>query len=161
MFAGSFAPRGYAFCNGQLLPINQYDALYSLIGTAFGGDGQSTFALPNLQGRIPIHQGQGAGLSARSVGETGGLENVTLTTRQIPVHTHSAQAQTGPGDQTNPAINFWAASRLNQFSKNSANKTMNPIAMTAAGGGQSHENLMPFQAINFCISLFGQIPSQV
>ncbi len=160
MFAGTFAPAGWAFCDGQLLSISQNDVLFSLIGTTYGGDGINTFALPDLRGRIPLHMGQGTGLSNRILGEQGGVEQVTLTTQQIPAHAHVPQAQSGTGNQSSPQNNVWAASSLNQFTSLAANVTMNVSDVLPDGGSQPHDNLMPYLCVNFIISLSGVYPSQ-
>jgi microcystin-dependent protein len=160
MFGGNFAPIGYAFCNGQLLAIAQNDALFALIGTTYGGDGQTTFALPDLRGRIPLHQGQGAGLSNRVIGEMGGSETVTLTTSQLPSHTHAAIGQSASGNQSSPAGGVWAASSLNEYSNAAANTSMNANAVGANSGGQPHDNVMPFLCVNFIIALVGIFPSR-
>lgn len=160
MFGGNFAPVGFAFCDGQLLPIDQYDALFSLIGTTYGGDGQTTFALPDLRGRIPVHTGQGAGLPNYVLGQLGGSETVTLTAQQLPVHTHAAQAQSGAGNQPGPAGGLWAASGQNQFSASAPSVGMSPAAVGPAGGSQPHDNMMPFQVASFIIALEGIFPSQ-
>lgn len=155
MFAGSFAPVGWAFCNGQLLPIAGNEALFQLIGTTYGGDGQANFALPNLQSRIPIHVGQG-----HVLGETGGTETVTLTTNQIPAHSHVPQGNSGSGNQSSPANGVWAASSLNEYTASAADTNMNAAAILPDGGSQPHENLMPYLAISFIIALVGVFPSQ-
>jgi microcystin-dependent protein len=155
MFGGNFAPAGWAFCNGALLPISENDVLFNLIGTTYGGDGQSTFALPNLQSRIPIHVGPGFVL-----GQMSGQETVTLTTNQIPVHGHVPQANSGPGNQASPANGVWAQSTLGQYSSAVPSVNMDPSTMSVAGGSQRHDNMMPFLAVNFIISLFGIFPSQ-
>ena len=155
MFGGNFAPAGWAFCNGQLLPIAENETLFNLIGTTYGGDGQSTFALPDLRGRIPVHVGPGLILA-----QSGGTETVTLTVQQIPSHTHLAAAQPGNGTQASPGGGVWAQSNLNQYSANNANASMNPAALAATGGSQPHDNMMPFLAVSFIISLFGIFPSQ-
>jgi len=160
MFGGNFAPRGWAFCSGQLLPISQYDTLFALIGTTYGGDGVNTFALPDLRGRLPLHQGTGAGLSNRVIGESAGVENVTLTTNQIPSHPHTAQGQSATGNQPSPAGNVWAASSLNQYSSSAANVTMNAASIGNSGGSQPHNNIMPFLCVNFIIALEGIFPSR-
>ncbi len=161
MFGGNFAPAGWATCDGQLLSIAQNDVLFTLIGTTYGGDGITTFALPDLRGRLPMHMGTGQGLSSRTIGENGGVESVTLTTSQIPAHPHAALAQSATGNQPSPAGNIWAASSLNQFSSSAANVTMNPLSVGADGGNQPHNNLMPYLCVNFIISLFGIFPSPV
>ncbi|GAO36074.1 tail collar protein [Sulfuricella sp. T08] len=160
MFGGNFAPNGWAFCDGQLLPISGNETLFTLIGTTYGGDGQSTFALPDLRGRIPIHQGQGPALSPRTIGEKGGSEAVTLTTAQLPTHTHrlaSGNAAT-LGDPTGAAVANTGATTM--YGAGAGNIAMAPEASVNAGGSQAHNNLMPYQCVNFIISLFGIFPSQ-
>lgn len=153
MFAGNFAPVGWAFCNGQLLPISENETLFQLIGTTYGGDGQSTFALPDLSGRLPLHQGGGYVLA-----ETGGQETVTLTVNQMPAHSHAAQASGAAGTQTGPGGGLWAASGLNQFAAGTGTNNMaNGLGNT--GGSQPHDNLMPYLVVSFIISLFGIFPS--
>lgn len=155
MFAGNFAPAGWAFCDGQLLAISQDDALFALIGTTYGGDGQTTFALPDLRGRVPMHQG-----NAHVVGEMGGTETVTLTANQIPAHTHLPSAAAA-GNSPAPGGKVWAKSAAIQFAPAaSANTTMSAQTIAAEGLGQPHDNMMPFQAISFIISLFGIFPSR-
>ncbi len=122
--------------------------------------GRTTFALPDLRGRIPIHMGQGGGLSNRVLGESGGVESVTLTVNQIPSHTHSAMGQSGNGNQSSPAGGVWAASSLNQYSSAGANSNMNVNAIGSAGGSQPHDNMMPYLCVNFIISLYGIFPTQ-
>ena len=162
MFGGNFAPAGWAFCNGQLLPISENETLFNLIGTTYGGDGQATFALPDLQSRIPVHQGTGSGLSTYVIGETGGVETVTLTTQQIPAHTHPVQAY---GDQAGSAVNP-AGKLLAQsfnvvpFINDAPTGSFNVAAVEATGGNQPHTNIQPILCINFIISLFGIFPSQ-
>jgi len=157
MFGGNFAPVGWAFCNGALVPISENDALFNLIGTTYGGDGQNTFALPNLQSRVPIHVGPGFAL-----GQSGGVESVTLTTTQIPAHSHVPQASSGTGTQSAPTGGVWAESSLNEYGLGSANPTvaMSPAALSSSGGSQPHDNMLPFLVVNFIISLFGVFPSQ-
>jgi len=155
----NFAPSGWMLCNGQTLPISEYETLFQLIGTTYGGDGQTTFNLPNLQCRIPFHQGSGAG-NALVIGQLSGTETVTLTTPQIPAHTHSLGASSAGGTQAGPGGGVWAASTLEQFSTEPPSHSMNPSAIAATGGGQPHDNLPPFLVINFIISLFGIFPSQ-
>jgi microcystin-dependent protein len=155
LFGGTYAPMGWAMCNGQVLSIAQNDALFALIGTTYGGDGQTTFALPDLRGRIPLHQGNG-----EAVGQAGGTESVTLTIDQAPVHSHVPAAQAGPGVASSPDNGLWAASSLNQFTANAPNVTMNPAAVGGAGGGQPHANLMPFQVLTYIIALEGIFPSR-
>jgi len=155
MFGGNFAPVGWAFCSGQILPISENETLFNLIGTTYGGDGQSTFALPNLQSRLPIHVGTGFAL-----GQTGGSETVTLTVSQIPAHTHVPQANSGQGTASNPSGNVWAESPLNNYSATAPSSAMNAAAIGSAGGSQPHDNMPPFLVVNFIISLFGIFPSQ-
>jgi microcystin-dependent protein len=155
MFGGNFAPVGWAFCNGAIMAIDQNDALFNLIGTTYGGDGQSTFALPDLQSRIPIHVGPGFALA-----QTGGVETVTLTTNQIPAHSHVPQASSGAGTQSGPANGMWALSTLNQFSSAAPTLSMAAGALGQSGGSQPHDNMMPFLVVNFILSLFGIFPSQ-
>ncbi len=155
MFGGNFAPAGWMFCEGQLIPISEYETLFNLIGTTYGGDGQSTFALPDLRGRVPIHQGNGYTLA-----ENGGVENVTLTVSQIPAHSHVPQAYGSNGLQGAPGGNFWAQSGLNQFSNAAPTLTMATAAVGSTGGSQPHDNLIPYLCVDFIISLFGVFPSQ-
>jgi len=162
MFGGSFAPAGWAFCDGSLLPISENDALFTLIGTTYGGDGQQTFGLPDLRGRIPIHAGQGSGLSNRVLAESGGSEAVTLTVNQIPGHTHPVVGASVNGPEANPGNNFLAGSTAIQpyaALPPTANMAANSIP-GAVGGSQPHTNVQPFLCISFIISLFGVFPSQ-
>ena len=160
MFAGNFAPRGWLFCQGQPLPISENETLFQLIGTTYGGDGESTFALPDLRGRIPIHQGQGPGLQNYILAETGGTEEVTLTTQQIPVHAHPLLATTAVGIAASPQGSLLAASgssnvyRLGPSAVALSNQTVGPT-----GGSQPHTNFQPYLCIDFIISLFGDFPS--
>lgn len=162
MFGGSFAPAGWALCQGQLMPISENEPLFNLIGTTYGGDGQETFALPDLQGRIPIHQGQGPGISQNYIiGEKAGVESVTLTTQQIPIHSHSVLASTDPATSTLASGNITAATnQLEVYTENSPTKTFAPNTLSPTGGSQPHDNMMPFLVITFIISLFGIFPSQ-
>lgn len=160
MFAGNFAPVGWAFCNGALLSISENPTLFQLIGTTYGGDGQSTFALPDLQGRFPMHMGSGiAGTFV--IGQTGGEERVTLTANQMPAHSHTPMANAAGGG-TSPAGSVWAGNPdVAQFaSPAQINGQMNSQSIGSAGGSQPHDNMVPFLAINFIISLFGVFPSQ-
>jgi len=163
MFAGNFAPAGWMFCDGQLLPISENETLFNLIGTTYGGDGQSTFALPDLRGRLPLHMGQGPGLQNYILAENGGVETVTITTQQLPAHTHPAQCSSGGGsNSSDPTGGIWAPSDVNQYS-NAAQAVFlgtPAIVTTAAGGSQPHDNMIPFLCINYIISLFGVFPSQ-
>lgn len=155
MFAGNFAPAGWMFCEGQLLPISENETLFQLIGTTYGGDGQSTFALPDLRGRIPIHQGNGFILA-----ETGGAEEVTLTVNQIPVHTHPELASTGIANQSSPANNVIAQSTAaDLYIEDTATAPLAPVSIAATGGSQPHTNFQPYLCVNFIISLFGIFPS--
>jgi microcystin-dependent protein len=161
MFAGNFNPNGWAFCDGQLLPISENEVLFQLIGTTYGGDGESTFALPNLQSRIPVHMGNLAG-NTFVLAESAGVESVTLTTQQIPIHTHPMMCSSGGGTTTtNPANAVAAPSDLSQFSTLGPDTQMGTPAMFSdiTGGSQPHENCQPFLCINFIISLFGLFPS--
>ena len=162
MFAGNFAPREWAFCQGQLLPISQYATLFNLIGTTYGGDGQTTFALPDLRGRSPVHQGQGAGLSSYIIGQLGGAETVTLLTTQLPAHTHVAACQSGAGTSSIPANNLWAASAATRQYTNAGTfaAALNSGSVGLTGGSLPHNNLAPYLVINFIISLFGIFPSR-
>jgi len=159
MVGFNFAPRGWALCNGQLLSIAQNTALFSLLGTYYGGDGRTTFGLPDLRGRMPIHQGQGSGLTNRTIGQPGGEETVSLSSTQMPQHTHLVAAQSGPGNSTNPTNNYPAASsaRDNIYS-NTANTTMNAQMDAPSGGGQPHDNMSPYLTINFIIATEGIFP---
>ena len=160
IFAGNFAPLGWAICDGQLLPISQNTALFSLLGTLYGGNGTSNFALPNLQGNFPMHQGNGAGLTPRSVGETGGSQSVTLLQTEMPMHSHVAQAAPAPGapQLANPTNAFWAPSSARPYAVGPPNVAMHPLALSAAGGSLPHNNMSPFQTLTFIIALQGIFP---
>jgi microcystin-dependent protein len=160
MVGFNFPPAGWAFCDGQLLPIAENESLFMLIGTIYGGDGKLTFALPNLMGRIPVHQGTGSDGVTYTLGEMGGVEKVALTTQQIPSHSHAPLGQTGAGNQLSPGNGVWAFSNLAQFNNLAADSNMATQAILPAGGSQAHDNMMPYTVISFCISLFGVIPSQ-
>jgi len=163
IFAGNFAPRGWAFCSGQLLPISQNTALFSLIGTTYGGDGRTTTALPNLQGRAPMHPGRGPGLTDRRLGQMGGTETETLSEAQMPNHNHALRAVSDPGDLSDPAGNTLArSSGGNAYVGAAASSTvaMNSQALADVGGGNAHNNLQPLLAINFIIALLGLYPSR-
>ena len=162
IFAGNFAPRGWAFCNGQLLPISQNTALFSLIGTTYGGDGRTTTALPNLKGRAPMHPGRGPGLTSRRLGQKGGTEMVTLTEAQMPNHTHQALAQGIPGNRPSPAGNsFTTAIGATPYLNNTSSLTSFDSQMLQnTGGSQSHNNMQPFLTMNFIIALVGLYPSR-
>lgn len=164
IFAGNFAPRGWAFCNGQLLPVSQNTALFSLIGTTYGGDGRSTTALPNLQGRAPMHPGRGPGLTARRLGEKGGVETVTLSEAQMPQHNHILRATAENGEQGSlSATVSLARSRggpLYQQDTSSNLVDMASEALPNTGGSQAHNNMQPYLTINFIIALVGLYPSR-
>jgi microcystin-dependent protein len=156
MFAGSFAPAGWMFCSGQLLPISENEILFQLIGTTYGGDGQSTFALPDLQSRVPLHMGNGFILA-----ETGGVESVTLTTQQIPIHTHALLGSTGNAAQANPNNNLLASSTIVKlYAVETPDTAMAGTNIQPVGGSQPHSNIQPYLCISFIISLFGIFPSQ-
>lgn len=164
MFAGTFAPQGYAFCNGQLLPIAQNTALFSLLGTTYGGDGVTTFGLPDLRGRAPIHNGnsQGPGLSPRPLGQKGGAESNTLSVAQMPAHNHTLNAVSSVGNQTTPTNNTMADSGLfdKEYSDTNADTTMNANTVGNTGGNQPVNNMQPYTVINYIICLSGIYPSQ-
>ena len=161
MFAGNFAPAGWMFCDGQSLPISENETLFQLIGTTYGGDGQSTFDLPDLRGRVPVHQGTDPGTGTNFImAESAGVESVTLTTQQIPQHNHQLLATQLAATQPNPGGNILANSQGPQpYLQESPDGNLNAQALTPAGGSQPHENLQPFLGINFIISLFGIFPS--
>jgi len=164
IFAGNFAPRGWAFCDGQLLPIAQNTALFSLIGTTYGGDGRTTTALPNLSGRVPMHAGNGPGLSARRLGERGGVETVALTEAQMPAHSHTMQGVNNPALVKLPSSDVAVArtSGAAGFQTDSASNlaAMAPEAILANGGSQPHSNVQPVLALNHIIALVGLYPSR-
>lgn len=158
IFPFNFAPRGWAWCNGQLLPLSQNTALFSLLGTTYGGDGRSTFALPDLQGRAPMHPGQGPGLSLHDLGETGGSETVTLLESEIPSHAHSVNVVNDSGAQPSPGDAY--LSRASVF-----NSTLNPVSMNGqnlapAGGNQPHNNMQPYLTMFFCVAMQGVFPQR-
>lgn len=157
MFAGNFAPVGWAFCQGQLLPISENETLFNLIGTTYGGDGQNTFALPSLASRVPVHVGPGFAL-----GQAAGAESVTLTTSQIPAHSHVPQCNNQNGAATGPSGNVWAVANpsVDIYNTIAPSLSMDPNAIGSAGGSQPHDNMIPFLVVNFIISLFGVFPSQ-
>ena len=162
MFAGNFAPRAWAFCDGQLLAVSQNDALFSLYGTIYGGDGRTTFGLPDMRGRIPLHQGQGPGLSQRRLGSKGGTETETLTVNQLPSHTHNLEANILSNNSTTAANNV--LSDPNPDGRIYDEVTQDAFAATSAitntGSSQSHSNLMPTICVNFIVALFGIYPSR-
>jgi microcystin-dependent protein len=160
MFSGNYAPEGWAFCNGQTLQISQNEALYSLLGTTYGGDGQSTFALPDLQGRIPLHMGTNPSSGTNYLlAQKAGTETVTLVEAQLPAHTHTVNAQMVAGTTTDPTNNFWATSTVKQYATGSPNGVMSSAAVASVGGNQSHDNVMPFFAVTFIIALQGNYPT--
>jgi microcystin-dependent protein len=154
MFAGNFAPAGWMFCEGQLLPISENETLFNLIGTTYGGDGQETFALPDLRGRVPVHQGSGYTLA-----DTGGVETVTLTPSQIPVHTHALLASTDVPALSAPSGNVTGQAAAKLYRAGTPTLNMNSAAIAQAGGSQPHDNFQPYLCVNFIISLFGIYPS--
>ncbi|HEX2748264.1 MAG TPA: tail fiber protein [Verrucomicrobiales bacterium] len=167
LFAGNFAPRGWAFCSGQILSIAQNTALFSLLGTNYGGNGQTTFALPDLRGRVPIQPGQGPGLSSYNLGQVGGEENHQLISTELPAHTHPAQlgVTSTPGNRQNPVGNIIAtdASGGTALFSNAApngNAAAASVTVGAAGGGQSHNNVQPYLGLNYILALEGIFPSR-
>jgi microcystin-dependent protein len=158
MFAGNFAPAGWFFCEGQLLPISENETLFQLIGTTYGGDGQSTFALPDLRGRIPLHQGNGFVLA-----ETGGAEEITLTVNQIPAHSHASLATTNSASGTVPSANVVLApsslATITPYGSDAPQTNLNPSSISSVGGSQPHTNFQPYLCVDFIISLFGIFPS--
>jgi len=159
MFGGNFAIAGWAFCDGSLLPISENETLFQLIGTTYGGDGQATFALPDLRGRVPVHMGQGPGLSNYQLAQSGGVETVTLTQNQIPSHAHAPVAS-NTGNSDNPANSFWANSTTGKpYSAAPPAIQMNPGTVLPTGGSQPHDNMIPYLCVTYLISLFGIFPS--
>ena len=167
IFAGNFAPKGWALCDGQLMPISQNTALFSLLGTTYGGDGKSTFALPDLQGNAPMQQGQGPGLSLRDLGEQSGEQTVTLLQTEMPSHSHSFTCATDRGNTTTATNDYPAtgaagppnqAIRGNLYSSSAPNAPMNPFSLSIAGGNQPHNNMMPYLSLTFIIALQGVFP---
>jgi microcystin-dependent protein len=170
IFAGNFAPVGWAICDGSLLPILENETLFNLIGTTYGGDGVNTFGLPDLRGRIPVDQGQGQGLSNYAMGQMAGTETVTLTTAQIPAHSHietlTLPVSSALGDKDTPGNNYFTVnpSRASEFSVNPSNATMGPVLNISgnsdpSGGNQPHENRMPYLVVNYIIALYGIFPT--
>ncbi len=156
MFAGNFAPAGWFFCEGQLLPISEYETLFNLIGTTYGGDGQETFALPDLRGRVPIHFGNGYTLA-----ETGGAEEVTLAVNQIPAHSHALLASQAAASSPNPANNVLAETVTSTpYFADVTNLSLHPSSVTSTGGSQPHTNFQPYVCLDFIISMYGIFPSQ-
>jgi microcystin-dependent protein len=161
IFPFNFAPKGWAFCDGQILPISQNTALFSLLGTTYGGDGKSTFALPNMQGNTPMHPGQGPGLSLHDLGETGGSETVSLLESEIPSHAHTLRAATDPGDLKipTPARALARSQGANAYQTTTTGLVMmSDNVLAPAGGDQPHNNMQPYLTLNFCIALQGVFP---
>lgn len=159
IFPFNFAPRTWAFCNGQLIPLSQNTALFSLLGTTYGGNGKSNFALPDLQGRSPMHPGQGPGLSLRDLGETGGAETVTLLESEIPSHSHALSASQADGIERGPADSMPATGiGIGMYAAPASQTMMAVDALAPAGGDQPHNNLQPYLTFNFCIALQGVFP---
>ena len=157
----NFAPAGWALCNGQLLPISQYTALFSLLGTTYGGDGVSTFALPDLRGRVPISSGQGPGLQNHNLGQTGGAEHATLGINQLPSHNHSVNTVSAPGTSSHPANELLASSTSGHvYAPSKPDSTLNANAVSHTGGGQPVDIRQPYLALNWIIALQGIYPSQ-
>ena len=161
VFGFNFAPVNWAFCHGQLVPIDQFDALFTLIGTTYGGDGVTTFALPDMRGRIPIHQGQGTGLSPYTIGQIAGTESVTLTTQQLPSHGHSLLASVSGTRTTAPTNNVLGSGEADIYNRDTtATLAASSSAVATSGGGQPHANIQPSLGVNFCICVFGIFPSR-
>jgi microcystin-dependent protein len=162
IFGFNFQPKGWAFCDGQLLPLSQNTALFSLLGTTYGGDGRSTFALPNMQGNAPMHPGQGPGLSLHDLGETGGSQTVTLLESEIPSHTHTWTASNADSIDQNPGGNLLAGGvgGLSLYGAPPPQVQLSPNALAPAGGSQPHNNMMPYLTLNFCIALQGVFPQR-
>ena len=162
IFGFIFAPKGWAFCNGQILPLSQNTALFSLLGTTYGGDGKSNFALPDMQGNAPMHPGQGPGLSLHDLGETGGSDTVTLLESEIPSHSHSMMASNSDSISQSPSANLFAGGvgGITFYGAPPPQVQLSPNALTPAGGGQPHNNLMPYLTMNFCIALQGIFPQR-
>jgi len=162
LFAGNFAPRGWAFCQGQLLPIAQNTALFSILGTTYGGDGRTTFGLPDFRGRLAVHPGRGPGLTPRILGQKGGVETVTLVEAQMPQHNHTFKVEVSnvSGEESNPT-NKYIASKAGAFSEEpTSNDSLNGVVINSAGGGQPHSNMQPYLTINYIIALMGVYPSR-
>ena len=159
IFPFNFAPKGWAWCDGQLLPISQNTALFSLLGTTYGGNGKSNFALPDLQGRAPMHPGRGPGLSLHDLGETGGSETVTLLESEVPAHNHTVNVSGRPANENDAAGQYWAGASINVYSTNTTNLgAMAPQALAPAGGSLPHNNMQPYLTFYFCIALQGVFP---
>lgn len=160
MFSGSYPPRGFALCDGQLLPISQHQALFTLLGTSYGGDGQTSFGLPDLRGRLPVHHGQGTGLSERTLGAHGGSETVVLDVHQMPPHSHSIRASTTIADAADPGAHVLATPSTEIYTDDTADTALDSSAVERSGAGEPHPNLMPYLAVHFCIALVGIFPAR-
>ena len=162
IFAGNYAPSGWAFCDGQIMPISQNTALFSLIGTTYGGDGRSTYGLPNLQGRTPMHSGTGPGLTPRRLGQQGGRESVSLTEAQIPNHSHTSKASSKPAteNKASPGHSLGGSIGGDVWSSQNPDAFLDKTAISAEGGNQAHNNMQPFLAMNFIIALVGLYPTR-
>lgn len=165
IFAGNFAPQGWAFCDGSTLAISSYTALFSLLGTTYGGDGVTNFKLPDLRGRVPVHMGSGPGLSNYVIGQSGGTETVSLTASQLPSHTHTANCAStnNVGNQVSPVGNYWSTDpggNTGAYNSAANGSQLAQGAIGPAGGGQPHDNLQPFMAVNYIIALNGVYPSR-
>ena len=160
IFPFNFAPKGWAFCNGQLMPISQNTALFSLLGTTYGGDGKSTFALPDMQGNAPMQPGQGQGLSLRDLGEMSGVESVTLLQSEMPVHSHTLQSTNEDGNNTSPATRYPGRGNAVYLAPPSGLNAMAFQAIAPTGGGLPHNNMQPYLTLNFCIALQGVFPQR-
>ena len=159
IFPFNFAPKGWAFCDGQILPLSQNTALFSLLGTTYGGDGKSNFALPDMQGNAPMHPGQGPGLSLHDLGETGGSETVTLLESEVPSHSHAVMASQSDATDQQPGNELFAAGLgVAQYAGPAALTSLSDNAVTPAGGDQPHNNMQPYLTLNFCIALQGVFP---
>jgi microcystin-dependent protein len=164
LFAGNYAPYGWEFCNGQLLRITQYTALFAVIGNLYGGDGKTNFALPNLQTRAPLQQGQGTGLSRYTQGQTGGDITATLSQGQMPIHVHPVKASTSPGTQADPNGMVWGVAGVARgtslYTATQQNVQMNANALSSSGGGLTHNNWMPYLPLSFIIAVTGIFPTR-
>ena len=162
MFGGNFAPRGWAFCDGQILPINQNQALFSLLGTTYGGDGRTTFGLPDLRGRVPIHHGTGPGLTQKRLGQSSGTETNTLSAENLPSHSHTINAVLEDGNQSSPTGNLPAGTKLldQEYSDAAANTTMNATMVNSTGNNQAVNNMQPYLTVTYIIALQGIFPSR-
>lgn len=160
MFGFNYSPRGYAFCNGQLLPIAQNQALFSILGTTYGGNGTQTFGLPDLQGKSPMHVGQGPGLSPVALGQTGGESSHTLLLSEMPTHSHLVTASSVAADLSLPTSNYFATGGQSVYSSAAADVALSSAALTSIGGNQGHNNMPPYSVLNFCIALVGTFPSR-